>query len=321
MAGNDEIIGDGLLDLDDLSETTMKLTLPRESRVKRMTVPTIRVVAGPDMLRFASLCAGEELVIGRDERSELALTHSSVSRHHTRVTCNNNGEITVQDLGSTNGTSVNGDGTKRALLRPGDHLEIGAVSLRLDLLGLDELAHLARVQERLTAADRDPLTGLLNRSWLDDQLPVLTERCADAGVHITAMFADADRFKKINDTYGHGIGDEVLQAIARLLMIGVRDSDACIRYGGEEFLVILPGAEEEGATDVAERLRRSVSGHDWDRTSQGLRVSASFGIAQRRENEDIPSWLDRADKAMYAAKHDGRNRVRRSSTLSNPPRR
>lgn len=299
----------------------MKLNLPREARSQRLTIPTLRVVAGPDMLRFASLCAGEDVVIGRDERCDLSLTHSSISRYHTRVTCGARGEVTVHDLGSTNGTSVNGNGTKRALLRPGDHLEIGAVSLRLDLLGLDELAHLARVQERLTAADRDPLTGLLNRSWLDEQLPILTERCVDAGVDITSLFVDVDRFKQVNDTYGHAVGDEVLQGVARLLMLGVRDSDACVRYGGEEFLLILPGAEENGALDVAERLRRSVSGHDWERTSAGLRVSASFGLAQRRENEDIASWLSRADQAMYTAKRDGRNRVRRAGILRKPARR
>ncbi len=299
----------------------MKLNLPREARSKRLTIPTLRVVAGPDMLRFASLCAGEDVVIGRDERGDLILTHSSVSRYHTRVTCGPTGEVTVQDLGSTNGTSVNGHGTRRALLRPGDHLEIGAVSLRLDLLGLDELAHLARVQERLSSADRDPLTGMLNRSWLDDQLPALVERCVDAGVQITSLFVDVDRFKQINDTFGHAVGDEVLQGVSRLLMLGVRDSDACIRYGGEEFLLILPGAEENGALDVAERLRRSVSGHDWERTSPGLRVSASLGLAQRRENEDITSWLSRADQAMYTAKRDGRNRVRRASILRKPARR
>jgi diguanylate cyclase (GGDEF)-like protein len=299
----------------------MKLNLPREARSKRLTVPTLRVVAGPDMLRFTSLCAGEDVVIGRDERGDLILTHSSVSRYHTRVTCSPTGEVTVQDLGSTNGTSVNGQGTRRALLRPGDHLEIGAVSLRLDMLGLDELAHLARVQERLSAADRDPLTGMLNRSWLEEQLPALLERCADAEVPITSVFVDVDHFKAINDTYGHAVGDEVLQGVCRLLMLGVRDTDASIRYGGEEFLLILPGAEEAKAQEVAERLRRSVSGHDWDRTSAGLRVTASFGLAQRLEQEPITTWLSRADQAMYAAKGDGRNRVRQASALGKPPSR
>jgi diguanylate cyclase (GGDEF)-like protein len=159
------------------------------------------------------------------------------------------------------------------------------------------------------------LTGLLNRTWLDKGLSEMIVRCSDAGVGITALFVDVDRFKRINDTYGHGVGDEVLQGVARLLVMGVRDSDACIRYGGEEFLLVLPGVEANSAYDVAERLRQSVAGHDWERTSPGLHVSASFGLAQRRVAEDVPSWLARADQAMYTAKRDGRNRVRRASFL------
>ena len=321
MTSHDDRAVRPLLPISELSETTAKFNVPREARSKRMTVPTLRVVAGPDMLRFVALVAGDEVVIGRDERCDLSLRHTSVSRHHSRVCCNESGDVTVQDLGSTNGTSVNGHGTKRALLRPGDQLEIGAVSLRLDLLGLDELAHLARVHERLSAANRDTLTGLLNRSWLDDALPALVERCDDAGVAITALFVDADRFKLINDSFGHAVGDEVLQGVARLLMLGVRDSDACVRYGGEEFLLILPSTDENRALEVAERLRRSVSGHDWERTAAGLRVSASFGLAQRIEGEDIAAWLSRADQAMYVAKRDGRNRVRRASRLQKTPRR
>ena len=188
MAPIDEIPSDGLLDLDDLSETTLKLTLPRQNRAKRMTIPTLRVVAGPDMLRFCSLSAGEELLIGRDENCGLSLTDASVSRYHARLSSSPNGEVMVQDLGSTNGTAINARSTRRGILRPGDHLEIGAVSLRLDMLGLDELAHLARIQERLNAADRDPLTGLMARTFLDDGMPLLVDRCNKANVPIAAIF-------------------------------------------------------------------------------------------------------------------------------------
>ena len=87
MSSQDDRAARPLLPIEDLSETTMKISLPREARSKRLTIPTLRVVAGPDMLRFASLCAGEDVVIGRDERGDLILTHSSVSRYHTRVSC------------------------------------------------------------------------------------------------------------------------------------------------------------------------------------------------------------------------------------------
>lgn len=302
--------------IEDLSEVTMKLSLPRQRRLKRVSIPTLRVVAGPDMLMFASLSPGEEMVVGRDERAGLTLGDASVSRQHAMVTCDGNGEVTVQDLSSTNGTAVNGHTVSRALLRPGDHLEIGAVSLRLDLLGLDELAHLGRVLDRLTAANRDPLTGLHTRAFLDDELPGMLDRCATADIPVSIIFADIDSFKTINDTFGHSVGDEVLVGISRLMMLGVRDTDPVVRWGGEELVVFLPGSTEADAMDVAERVRRNIAGHDWGRTATDLKVTTSFGVAQRlTHDEALEAWVDRADKALYAAKHSGKNKVLRASLL------
>ena len=302
--------------IEDLSEVTMKLSLPRQRRLKRVSIPTLRVVAGPDMLMFASLSPGEEMVVGRDERAGLTLGDASVSRQHAMVTCDGNGEVTVQDLSSTNGTAVNGHTVSRALLRPGDHLEIGAVSLRLDLLGLDELAHLGRVLDRLTAANRDPLTGLHTRAFLDDELPGMLDRSATADIPVSIIFADIDSFKTINDTFGHSVGDEVLVGISRLMMLGVRDTDPVVRWGGEELVVFLPGSTEAGAMDVAERIRRNIAGHDWGRTATDLKVTTSFGVAQRlTHDEALEAWVDRADKALYAAKHSGKNKVLRASLL------
>lgn len=315
MAPIDEIPSDGLLDLDDLSETTLKLTLPRQNRAKRMTIPTLRVVAGPDMLRFCSLSAGEELLIGRDENCGLSLTDASVSRYHARLSSSANGEVMVQDLGSTNGTAINARSTRRGILRPGDHLEIGAVSLRLDMLGLDELAHLARIQERLNAADRDPLTGLMARTFLEDGMPLLVDRCKKANVPIAAIFIDLDNFGKINKVYQHHIGDQVLQASARLILLGIRDSDPCVRYGGEEILIVLPGATEVAAHEVAERIRRSIAGHDWERSAPGLQVTASVGIAEKGPDDTTAKWITRADAAMLHSKKNGKNRATCASEI------
>jgi two-component system cell cycle response regulator len=308
VAPDDEIPSGGLLDLDDLSETTMKLTLPRQNRAKRMTIPTLRVVAGPDMLSFCSLSAGEELLTGRDENCGLSLSDVSVSRYHARLSSSANGEVMVQDLGSTNGTAINARSTRRGILRPGDHLEIGAVSLRLDMLGLDELAHLARIQERLNAADRDPLTGLMARNFLNEGMPLLVDRCSKANVPIAAIFMDLDNFGKINKVYQHHIGDQVLQTTARLILLGIRDSDPCVRYGGEELLILLPGASEKAAHEVAERIRRSIAGHDWERSAPGLRVTSSVGIAEKKAEDTAAEWLIRADAAMLHAKANGKNR-------------
>ena len=303
--------------LNDLSEVTMKLSLPRQRRLKRMSIPTLRVVAGPDMLMFTSLSPGEEMVVGRDDGAGLMLSDASVSRQHAMVTCDPNGEVTVQDLGSTNGTCVNGHTVHRALLRPGDHLEIGAVSLRLDLLSLDELVHLGRVLDRLAAANRDPRTGLHTRAFVDDDLPGLLDRCSNAKLPVSIIFADIDSFKNVNDTFGHSVGDEVLVGISRLMMLGVRDTDPVVRWGGEELMVFLPGSNESGAMDVAERIRRNIAGHDWGRTASGLKVTTSFGVAERLSSEEpLEAWVDRGDQALYAAKASGRNKVLRASLIT-----
>ena len=309
-------VGAGRTHMEEPADVTMKLTLPRGRRGRGVLIPTVRVVAGPDLLQFVTLSGGQEMVIGRDESAGLVLGDASVSRNHASLRCDDGGEISVYDLGSTNGTAVNGATVQRALLRPGDHLEIGAVSLRLDLLGLDELHHLSRVLERMRAAGTDPLTGLQTRAWLDERLPALLARCEDAGQPFSVIFLDVDRFKSINDTFGHRVGDQVLQALARLVLLDVRDSDTCARYGGEEILVFLPGTDEKGAADVAERLRKTIGTHDWSRTAVGLKVTASLGVAQKLPEEEIVFWLDRADRAMYQAKQSGRNAVR---SASEPP--
>ena len=305
-----------LPDREDFGEVTVKISRPHRSAVRGRTIPTLRVVAGRDMLRYAPLVGDSQVVVGRDETADLRLTDVTVSKRHARVISDGAGAITVEDMQSTNGTAVNGKPITRALLRPGDHLEVGGVSLRLDLLTMEELGHLHRVVQRLASANRDPLTGLLTRAYLDEELPQLVERCGRAGLPLCCAFVDIDRFKDINDRYGHQVGDEVLVTIARLLMYSVRENDPTVRFGGEEVVIFLPGSAERGGVDVAERIRRAVAGHDWQRTAPGLRVTASFGVAEHDPDEDVKAWLKRADLALYDAKRAGRNRVSRSSMVS-----
>lgn len=301
-------------DEDDPVDVTQRLVRP--GAVQRHLLPTLRVLAGRDLLRHVVLDADETVVLGRDERVHLRLNDPTVSKRHAQVTADSHGTITVKDLGSTNGTSVNSRPVSRAVLRPGDLLEVGAVSIRLDLLSLDEIGHLTRVVERLEAVNRDPLTGLLNRAFMDDELPVLIERWERSGIPVSCAFVDVDKFKSINDTFGHHVGDEVLRAVGRLVMVGVRDADPCVRYGGDEVVLFLPGSSEGKAAEVAERVRDYIDLHDWSRTADGLRVTSSFGVAERAEGESVLAWTQRADKALYAAKHAGRNRVQRASDLT-----
>ena len=278
---------------------------------KKFTLPTLRVVAGPNMLRFCSVYPNERITIGRDETCDMPLADTSVSRRHAAVASTIDQRLTLQDLGSTNGTMLNGQPvTDTVTLQVGDQIEVGGITLRVDRMGLDELAHLARVVERLNLASKDSLTGLTTRHYLEQDLPMLVDKLAEKNVTCAAVFLDVDHFKHINDTFGHAVGDEVLRTVARLMVMTVRDTDVCIRYGGEELLAILPKCDEKGGLLMAERLREALEQHDWTAHGvEGRNVTASLGVAVLKATETIPQWLTRADAAMYAAKNDGRNRV------------
>lgn len=291
-------------------EHTMKISVPRRRPGRTQGMPTLRVVAGPELLRYVSFFPGDEVTVGREEPADIILNDASVSRRHAHIRCDERGRILVTDLNSTNGTRINGSPVDAEELMVGDQLEIGAVALRLDQLSSDELAHLARIQDRLRTAGRDPLTGLKTRGWIEEELPAVAERYQSSRMPFSVVFIDLDHFKSVNDTFGHAAGDEVLRTAGRLMMLNVRDSDVCVRYGGEELLVFLPGSHRDRAAEIAERIRGALESHDWSRTAHGLTVTASFGVAEHFPHESVAAWMERADKALYAAKSSGRNRVR-----------
>ena len=142
----------------------------------------------------------------------------------------------------------------------------------------DEQYHIRCIEEN---ARIDPLTGLHNRRWLEDMYTREMQRSNIGNYKLTAFMLDIDHFKKINDTYGHMAGDQVLISIAQTLLHSLRPSDMPVRYGGEEFTIFLPGTTDENAKIIAERI----------------------------ENDTVTSLIERADKAMYYAKENGRNRI------------
>ena len=155
-------------------------------------------------------------------------------------------------------------------------------------------------------AVHDQLTGLYNRQYLDD---VARRLCArddrNPSPAVAALMIDLDQFKAVNDTFGHSVGDQVLQHVARSILDGARLGDIVVRYGGEEFVVILSGVDLATAEAVAERIRESVAEPDDDRPS----VTASVGVALRDHGEGFERLVERADKAMYFAKASGRDQV------------
>src|SRR5690348_1232609 len=174
----------------------------------------------------------------------------------------------------------------------------------------DRLRH--NVQLSLEMAITDQLTGLHNRRYMSRHLDNLVENAAHNNKPIAFVIMDIDFFKAVNDTHGHDIGDEVLKEFASRIAANVRGIDLACRYGGEEFVVVMPDTDVEFAATVAERLRRSVETTPFaiSRAPNKLNVTISIGIAgSEGQDDDAEQLLHRADQALYRAKREGRNRV------------
>ncbi|MBX3031120.1 MAG: sensor domain-containing diguanylate cyclase [Chloroflexi bacterium] len=164
------------------------------------------------------------------------------------------------------------------------------------------------LEEAERDANIDQLTGLPNRRYLDQLLGAIgSRRRADDG--LAMLMVDIDHFKRLNDQHGHAAGDEVLREVAGAVAGALRAEDTPVRYGGEEFAVVLRRATQEQAIDVAERIRSAVAGLAPTALGGTTRVSASVGVAVADEEEDVATVIERADQALYRAKRHGRDRV------------
>lgn len=174
------------------------------------------------------------------------------------------------------------------------------------------------VQENLwNQANRDPLTSLPNRRSILKSLERNASICVQRDQPLGVMMIDLDFFKQINDTYGHDGGDAVLQEVAKRMMVSMRTSDTVGRFGGEEFMAVVPSCAGEELLRIAERIRSAVNRAPVTNGDQVIPVSCSIGVAVRWDSKDgtTQQSLQRADKALYVAKEMGRNRVVSAWTL------
>lgn len=168
-------------------------------------------------------------------------------------------------------------------------------------------------QELKVAANTDALTGLANRKHFDDFLAEQFAACAKAGKVISLLMIDIDKFKSINDQFGHPAGDAVIRQIGRLVKTAARKQDIAARYGGEEMALILPGTSRAVASAIAETIRKAIAAKPVQHEQLQIPITASFGVACFEPGSPIaqPGHLIRAaDLALYNAKHSGRNCVK-----------
>lgn len=168
-------------------------------------------------------------------------------------------------------------------------------------------------KQSISLAITDGLTGLYNRRYMDTHLENLVREATDNSRPISILMLDIDHFKQVNDTYGHNVGDEVIKEFGQRVINNIRPNDLAVRYGGEEFVVILNGTDMQNAKVVAERIRMQIETVPFKVSTADGQISktTSLGISSlRREGPDsVEGLLKRADEALYAAKHGGRNRI------------
>jgi two-component system cell cycle response regulator len=229
-----------------------------------------------------------------------------VSRRHARVVPDAGGHLLV-DLGSTNGTFVNGRAVARHRLAPGERVQVGPFVARYLRAGDAEAAELAALAD---LALRDPLTGLPNRRAFEEALRREVARARRSGVPLAIAALDVDHFKRVNDAHGHAAGDAVLAAVAARAAAALRAGDLLARVGGEEFTALLPGAGLDDAAEVAGRVRAAIAAAPIEAAGRSLAVTISLGCAALEPaDQDGAALLARADDRLYQAKRAGRDRV------------
>lgn len=267
------------------------------------------VMSGPTAGQTINLDAKEHWQIGRSTESDVVLQEASVSRNHARLNYRGKDEWEIEDLGSSNGSFVNGDRIKTVTLQNGDRIQLGSATV-LKFVIQDEV-EVAFQQELYESATKDSLTGLFSKRYFLEHLDVEFNFHRRTKKPLSLVIADIDFFKKINDTHGHLAGDYVLKELGRILLNVLRKGDTAGRYGGEEMIFLLRETPLLGARTFAERLRQLIEGHSFIFEGKKIPVTISLGAATyTQENHKSPTELIKAaDEYLYKAKNAGRNRT------------
>jgi diguanylate cyclase (GGDEF)-like protein len=265
------------------------------------------VISGPQVGKMFRL--SQKITIGRSADCDVYLDDEGISRQHARVEQDEFGNAVILDLGSTNGTYFNGTRISRYQLRDGDKIQVGSTTI-LKFSYQDSLEE-AFHQHQYESATKDPLTGIYNKKFFSEQLSKDFSYALRHNEVTSLIIFDLDRFKKVNDTYGHQAGDLVLRQLAKVVTDSLRSEDLFARIGGEEFAIVLRQVDEKRAHVLAERIRRTVevSKFMWGQTR--LRITISLGVATLKQANfhDAASLVRAADEYLYKAKRTGRNRV------------
>jgi two-component system cell cycle response regulator len=255
-----------------------------------------------------------EITFGRDPGCDVRLGDEGISRRHARVVALGEGAWAVEDLGSTNGTTLNGERVTRRELQEGDRVLFGHTVLKFVRQAEVDAEFQSRVYE---ISVRDALTKLYNRRYFDDRLKSEVAYARRHRALLAMLMIDIDNFKLVNDARGHPMGDRVLGEVAALMRAQVRSEDVLARFGGEEFAVLVRDIPPPGVMVLAERIRRAIEQLQVEGTGGSFGVTISIGAATMRGSPSLTEQglVDAADRLLYRAKSAGRNRTCAESVL------
>ncbi len=260
------------------------------------------IYGGPELgKRFA---LDGETLIGRDPGSTIPLDLFDVSRAHARLSPFDSGWM-IADLGSTNGTQVNGADIRGDFqLRNGDLIRVGGAIFKYIAGGnVESLFH----EEIYRLTIFDGLTGIANKRYFLDFLDREVARALRYGSRVSLALIDVDHFKRVNDAHGHPVGDAVLQRIAQVIARAVRREQLFARVGGEEMALVLPEVGAAEVEDFCEKVRRMIDNERFAFDDGNGRITISIGFASMDGRSSREELVDAADQALYTAKNAGRN--------------
>jgi diguanylate cyclase (GGDEF)-like protein len=268
-------------------------------------VPYLIVISGPSFGEMYRL-RGDRTVVGRGDHADVRVMDDGISRAHSALE-RDGGKLVLLDLGSTNGTYCNGARVARQELADGDKISIGSSTI-LKLTFQDQ-ADERYMRQLLESSLRDGLTATFNRRYFLDRLHTEMKFAVRHGKALALLFLDIDHFKKINESFGHYVGDRVLAGVAQAINATIRTEDVLARYGGEEFAIICREIELPGAQALGERLRQGIERKRFEHEGKLIPVTVSVGAASDRRMTEAQALIAAADAAMYQAKRAGRNRT------------
>ena len=244
-------------------------------------------------------------IIGRGQHAAVVLDDEMASREHCQFWLSAEGVI-IEDMGSTNGTMIDNKLINQSVLSQQSRLLIGEHIFKLEYKNERELEYDKKL---IHAARTDALTGISNRRDLMERAESLYKQCSNNDRVLAVIMLDIDHFKKVNDNWGHPAGDVVIKRVAQLLAAHCSSADICGRYGGEEFVALLPDKSKTAVVDFCEGLRKQIEDFSFTWGGEDIPITVSLG-ASVGEGSDLPGLetsIGNADACLYKAKEGGRN--------------